>query len=160
MITEVGDEGLLAQAAALAGATVAIVKHSGRSGTRQEFAALVKALEDAAVEYPENVYVAALLTPATRQQIDGFASTYDEVPKQTTVNDFKMAALNRCGQAADWLDANVPPAAAAEVKASILTACRRVAEESKEGGVFDFGGSNVDALEESVSAEVARALRA
>ena len=160
MPIEIQDGGLLAQAATLAGATVAIVKHSGRRGTYQEFAALVAGLEEAAAQYPGNIYVQALLTPATREQIAGFARQYDDVPKQTTVNDFKMAALNRCGQAAEWMAANVPPPAAAEVKTSILAMCRRVAAESKEGGPFNFGASNIDAFEESVIEEIARALRA
>jgi hypothetical protein len=160
MQAEISDGGLLAQAAALAGAMVAIVKHSGRWGTHQEFAALVTALEEAIAQYPKNPYVQSLLTSATREQIAGFAQQYDEVPKQTSVNDFKMAALNRCAQAAEWLAANVPPQAAAEVKASILAACRRVAAESKEGGLFNFAASNVDAFEQSVIDEIARALRA
>ncbi len=47
--TVLDDGGLLAQAAALAGATVAIVKHSGKQGTQQEFTALVDALAAARV---------------------------------------------------------------------------------------------------------------
>jgi hypothetical protein len=105
-------------------------------------------------------FVQALLTPATRKQIAGFAQQYEDVPKQTAVNDFKMAALNRCGQAAEWLAANVPADAAAEVKTSILAVCRRVAAESKEGGLFSFAANNVDDFEQSVIDEIARALRA
>lgn len=154
MLADVEDDGLLAQAAALAGATVAIVKHSGRSGTHQEFEALVSALEEAGVEYPENLYVQSLLTPATREQIANFAQAYDEVPKQTDVNDFKMAALNRCGQAAEWLAANVPSEAAVEVKAAILAACRAVAAQSNEGEEIE----NFDPFEQSVIDEISRAL--
>ncbi len=155
---DVGDNGLLAQAAALAGATVAIVKHSGRRGTHQEFDALILALEAAKAEYPANPYVQALLTDATREQIAGFAAQYDEVPKQTDVNDFKMAALNRCGQAAEWLAANASPAAAAEVKRSIVEACRRVAAKGKESGLLDLAVGNIDDFEVSATDEVARAL--
>jgi hypothetical protein len=160
MIPDIQDDGLLAQAAALAGATVAVVKHSGRRGTHEEFVALVMALEEARVEYPENPYVQALLTPETRQQIAGFAEQYAEVPKQTEVNDFKMAALNRCGQAAEWLEANASPKEAAEVKTSIIAACRRVASESKEGGPFNFTADNIDSFEVSAIEEVVRALGA
>jgi hypothetical protein len=156
----VEDGGLLAQAAALAGATVAIVKHSGRRGTHQEFASLVQGLEDAAVEYPENVYVQVLLTAETRRQIAGFAQTYADVPKQSAVNDFKMAALNRCAQAAEWLEANAPANAAAEVKEVILAVCRRVAAESSEGGLLGFGAEKVDPFEQSVIDEIGRALGA
>jgi hypothetical protein len=120
----------------------------------------VKGLEDAAAEYPNNRYVRALLTPASREQIAGFAQQFDEVPKQSAVNDFKMAALNRCAQAAEWLAAHVPPDAAAEVKTSILATCRRVAAESKEGGFLNFAAENVDPFEQSVIAEIARALHA
>lgn len=165
MLADVNDNGLLAQAAALAGATVAIVKHSGRRGTQQEFTALVAALEQVGVEYPENLYVQALLTPATREQISGFAQQYTdaEAPKQTSVNEFKMAALNRCGQAAEWLRANAPQADAAEVKAAILAVCRRVAAQSQEAqsqenNVTSGAGDNVDPLEQSTLEEIARAL--
>jgi hypothetical protein len=154
------DNTLLAQAAALAGATVAIIKHSGRRGTYKEFDALVAGLEEAARRYPANPLVQALLTPATRNQIAGFAREYADVPKKTTVQDFKMAALNRCAQAADWLDQHAVPAQAVEVKQCILTVCRQVAAESSEGGFLGFGGVQVDALEEGVILEIARALRA
>src|SRR6187200_132248 len=100
MPVDIQDKGLLAQAAALAGATVAIIKHSGSSGTHKEFAVLVKNLESAAAKYPNNPYVQVLLTPATRQQIAGFSSEFENAPKQSTLNDFKMSALNRCAQAA------------------------------------------------------------
>jgi hypothetical protein len=153
------ETALLAQAAALAGATVAIIKHSGRRGTHKEFDALVAGLEEAARRYPANPLVQGLLTPATRRQIDGFAQEYADVPKKTTVQDFKMAALNRCAQAADWLDQHAVPAQAAEVKQSIVAVCRLVAEESSEGGFLGFGGVQVDALEEGVILEIARALR-
>ena len=160
MQTEIHDNGLLAQAATLAGATVAIVKHSGTSGTHKEFEALLKGLEAAASNYPHNPYIQSFVAARSRQQIAGFSQQYDHVPKQTEVNDFKMVALNRCGQAADWLAANVPAATAEEVKSSILAVCLRVAAESKEGGFFNFNADNVDPFEESVIDEIARALRA
>lgn len=156
--TNIQDNGLLAQAATLAGATVAIVKHSGKSGTHKEFDALLKGLEAATSNYPNNPYIQSFLTTGTRQQIAGFSHQFEQVPKQTTVNDFKMSALNRCGQAADWMKANVPPATADEVKSSILAICLRVAAESKEGGFFNFSADNVDPFEESVIDEIARAL--
>lgn len=158
MLADIGDDGLLAQAATLAGAFVAITEHSGQRGTHEEFDALVRGLEDAGVEYPENIYVQALLTPATREQIAGFAQQYDEAPAQTTYNDFKMAALNRCAQAAEWLAENVPPEAAAEVKASILAACHLVAAASKEEGPLHTSPDNVDDVELSAIDQVSRAL--
>jgi hypothetical protein len=158
MLADIADDGLLAQAAALAGAFVAIVQHSGRRGTHEEFEALVRGLEDAGVEYPENLYVQALLTPATREQIAGFAQEFDEVPSQTIFNDFKMAALNRCAQAAEWLAANATPDAAAEVKASIVAACHLVAAASKEEGPMNSAPGNVDDFELSAIDQVSRAL--
>jgi hypothetical protein len=71
-MADIQDGGLLAQAAALAGATVAVIKYSGNKGTHKEFSALVKGLEEAAAQYPNNPYVQALLTPASRRQIAGF----------------------------------------------------------------------------------------
>ena len=158
MQAEMQDGGLLAQAAALAGATVAIVKHSGRRGTQQEFAALVAALKEAAIEYPGNPYVQVLLTSETRALIAGFAERYVEVPKQNEINDFKLAALNRCGQAAEWLAQQVSPEAAAEVKMSIIAACRSVATASKEGGPFNFVADKIDTAELNAIEEVVRAL--
>lgn len=164
MLAEISDDGLLAQAAALAGAFVAIVQHSGRQGTHEEFDALVRGLEDAGVEYPENLYVQALLTPTTREQIAGFAQQYDEVPSHTALNDLKMSALNRCAQAAEWLAANAPPEDAAEVKASILAACRLVAAASQEENTMSSGPNpaegKVDDFEVSAIEQVSRALGA
>jgi hypothetical protein len=160
MQTNIHDNGLLAQAATLAGATVAIVKHSGKRGTHMEFDALLRGMEAATSNYPNNPYIQSFVTPATRQQIAGFSKQFDDVPKQTAVNDFKMAALNRCGQAAEWMAANVSPATAEEVKSSILAICMRVAAESKEGGFFNFNADHVDPFEASVIDEIARALRA
>lgn len=161
---EVDDDGLLAQAAALAGSMVAVVRHSGRSGTHKEFDTLIAGLEEIALEYPENVYVQRLLNAETRRQITSFAQQYEEVPKQNQVNDFKMAALNRCAQAAEWLDANVSPESAAVVKTSILTVCRRVATESSEEGSMSFSAgdteNNIDVAEQSALDEIARALGA
>ncbi len=161
---EADDDGLLAQAAALAGTMVAIVRHSGRSGTRQEFDTLISGLEEVALEHPENVYVQRLLNAETRRQITDYAKLYDEVPKQNQVNDVKMAALNRCAQAAEWLDTNVSPEDAAIVKTSILTVCRQVATESSEEGAMSFSAgdaeNNVDVAEQSALDEVARALGA
>jgi len=158
MPAEIQDKGLLAQAAALAGAMVAIVKYSGNSGTHKEFEALVKGLEHAASQYPNNPYVHALLTPASRQQIARFSQEFEVVPKQTVVNDFKMSALNRCAQASAWLLANATPEVAEEVKTSILTTCQRVAGESKETGPYTTGPDNKDPFEQSVIDEINRAL--
>lgn len=157
-MADIQDEGLLAQAAALAGATVAIVKYSGNRGTHKEFSALVKGLEDAAAQHPNNPYIKALLTPASRRQIDGFSQQFDDVPKQSTVNDFKMSALNRCAQASAWLLAHAPADAAAEVKTAIIAVCHRVAAESKETGTFTCGADSKDPFEESVIGEIDRAL--
>lgn len=159
MLAEVGDDGLLAQAAALAGSTVAIVKHSGQRGTQEEFSALIQGLEVVMTEYPDNVYVQALLTPATREQIEGYVQYYQDEPRQKDIDDFKMAALNRCGQAAEWMAANIAPEAAAEVKACILAACRRVAEEVHEGGVLGIGAAEIDQTEQNVLNEIERALQ-
>lgn len=159
MRAEVGDDGLLAQAAVLAGSTVAIVKHSGPRGTRDEFFALVKGLEAVMVEHPDNMYVQALLTPTTREQIEGFVQYYQDEPRQTDIHDFKMAALNRCGQAAEWMAANIAPEVAAEVKASILAVCRRVAEESHEGGLLSMDAAEIDLPEQNVLNEIERALQ-
>jgi hypothetical protein len=151
--------GVLAQAAALAGGAVAIARHSGRHGTHMEFAAIAAGLEAATAQYPANRLVRALLTPESRRQISDMAHQFEVAPKQSVAQDFKMAALNRCAQAADWLDANASPQEAAEVKDSILAMCRQVAEESKEGDWLGFGGTRVDVHETGVIQEIARALR-
>jgi len=158
MPADIQDNGLLAQAAALAGSMVAIVKHSGTGGTHKEFEALVKGLEQAASQHPNNPYVQSLLTPATRQQIARFSQEFEVAPKQSVVNDFKMSALNRCAQASAWLHAHVPTEAADEVKSTIIAVCHRVAGTSKETGPYTSSGGNENPFEQSVIDEIDRAL--
>jgi hypothetical protein len=153
------DLSLLAQAAALAGGAVAIARYSGRRGTHKEFDAIIDGLEAAAARYPANPLVQALLTPPTRQQIKGYARQFEETPKQTSVQDFKRTALNRCSQLADWLDEKASVEAASQVKESIVSMCQAVATASKEGDFLGFGGTIVDVHETGVIQEIERALR-
>jgi hypothetical protein len=152
------DLSLLRKAAVLAGASVAITKYSGAGGTRDEFRGIVEGLEEAAGRYPHNALVAALLSDETRTEADGLYPQFRNDPTQKTYEDFKLAALNRCGQAAELLKAKASPEQAAEVKGAIVSMCEHVAQRAKEGTVLGFGGARVDPMELAVVEQVRRAL--
>jgi hypothetical protein len=152
------DLSLLRKAAVLAGAAVAITKYSGAGGTRDEFRGIVEGLEEAAARYPNNPLVAALVADETRSEADSLYPQFRSDPTQKTYEDFKLAALNRCGQAAEVLKAKASPEQAAQVKAAIVEMCEHVAHRAKEGSVLGFGGTRVDPMELAVVEQVRRAL--
>lgn len=150
------DLTLLSRAAVMAGAAVALARYSGRGGTDNEFQSIVSALEAAARQYPSNPLVQALLTAEARQYTAGLARQFKSDTLQTTFQDFKLAALNRCAQVVELLDQKAPADQALEVRHSILTMCRTVAQASKEGGWHS--SDPVDVKEEGVLEELARVL--
>ncbi len=152
------DLSLLRRAAVLAGATVAITKYSGAGGTRDEFTGIIDGLREALVRYPDNPLVRALLTDETRAEAEGLYPQFRQDPTQRAYDDFKLAALNRCAQAAELLKQKASPNQAAEVKAAIVSMCELVAERSKEGSTLGFGGVRVDPLETAAVEQVKRAL--
>lgn len=154
------DLSLLRKAAVLAGAAVAITRYSGAGGTRDEFRGIMEGLEEAAARYPNNPLVAALVADETRAEADGFYPQFRDNLTQKTYEDFKLAALNRCGQAAELLGQKAAPEEAAEVKAAIISMCEHVAQRAKEGTVLGFGGTRVDPMEMAVVEQVRRALEA
>jgi hypothetical protein len=149
---------LLRKAAVLAGAAVAITKYSGSGGTRDEFRGIVEGLEEAAGRYPDSPLVAALVSDETRREADGLYPQFRSDPTQKTYEDFKLAALNRCGQAAELLKTKAAPGEASDVKAAIVSMCEHVAQRAKEGTVLGFGGTRVDPMEMAVVEQVRRAL--
>jgi hypothetical protein len=148
--------GLLARAAVLAGATVAIAKYSGGSGTQAEFQAILEGLKQATQQYPSNPLVQALLTDETRKEVEQIAPQFRTDPKQRTFEDFKFAALNRCSEAAELLARKAAPDQAAEVRQGILLMCRHVAEKSREGSRFGSGGTSIDPMEQAVIDQLER----
>jgi hypothetical protein len=148
---------LLAKAAVLAGATVAIAKYSGSGGTQAEFQAILEGLKQASQRYPTNPLVQALLADQARKEVEQLAPQFRADPKQRTFEDFKLAALNRCSEAAELLNRKAAPDQAAEVKQAILLMCRQVAEKSKEGSRFGFGGTPTDPMEQAVIDQIERA---
>lgn len=153
------DNGLLARAALLAGALVAVIRHSGRHGTQREFDALVMGLDAAKTQYPGNELVQRTLTNDVRDRANQYAREYATAPSQKDAQDFKLSALNRAGQAADWLDQNAPAEVAREWKQAVLAMCQTVAEAGKEKGFFGIGVDPVDEFETGVIEELRRALR-
>jgi hypothetical protein len=149
--------GLLARAAVLSGATVAIAKYSGSGGTQAEFQAILDGLRQATQQYPANPLVQALLTDEARNEVEQLAPQFRADPKQRTFEDFKFAALNRCSEAAEVLNRKASPEQAAEVRGAVLMMCRHVAEKSKEGSMFGFGGTPMDPMEQAVIAQIERA---
>jgi hypothetical protein len=141
----------------LSGATVAIAKYSGSGGTQAEFQAILDGLKQATQQYPANPLVQALLTDEARNEVEQLAPRFRADPKQRAFEDFKFAALNRCSEAADLLNRKAAPEQAAEVRQAIVTMCRQVAEKSKEGSVFGFGGTPMDPMEQAVIDQIARA---
>ena len=152
------DLNLLRRAAVLAGATVAITKYSGAGGTRDEFSGILEGLRDAVAQYPNNPLVQALVADETRAEADGLYPQFRQDPTQKAYEDFKLAALNRCGQAAELLKAKASPEQAAEVKSAIVSMCEYVAQRAKEGSVLGFGGTRVDPMETAAVEQVRRAL--
>ena len=151
---------LLAKAAVLAGATVAIVKYSGSGGTQAEFQAILEGLRQATQQYPTNPIVQALLTDQARREVEQLAPQFRADAKQRAFEDFKFAALNRCSEAAALLARKAAPDQAAEVRQGILLMCRHVAEKSREGSRFGFGGAPTDPMEQAVIDQIERALGA
>jgi hypothetical protein len=147
---------LLGRAAVLAGATVAIAKYSGSGGTRAEFQAILEGLKRATEQYPDNPLVQGLLTDETRREVDDLAPQFRADPSKRTFEDFKFAALNRCGEAAELLSRKAAPDKAAEVRQGILLMCRHVAEKSREGSRFGFGGPATDPMEQAVIDQIER----
>jgi hypothetical protein len=154
------DLNLLRRAAVLAGATVAITRYSGSGGTHDEFRAIPEGLLAAAARYTGNPLVQALAGDETRAEAEGLYPQFRDDPTQKTYDDFKLAALNRCGQAAELLEQKASPEQAAEVKAAIISMCEHVAQRSKEGSMLGFGGTRVDPLETAAVEQVKRALEA
>jgi hypothetical protein len=149
---------LLGRAAVLAGTVVALSKYSGSSGTEQEFRAIVEGLEQAVQRYPSNPLVAALLTPETRSQAAELAPYHRDAPTQRAFEDFRLSAMNRCTDAGDLLKRKATPDQASEVIGAIVAMCEYVAQRSKEGTTFGFGGTRVDARETATIEEIRRAL--
>jgi hypothetical protein len=147
---------LLGRAAVLAGATVTIARYSGGSGTKAEFQAILEGLKLATEQYPSNPLVQALLTDETRKEVEQLAPQFRADPTQRTFEDFKFAALNRCSEAAELLSRKAAPEQAAEVRQGILSMCRHVAEKSREGSRFGFGGPTTDPMEQAVIDQIAR----
>jgi hypothetical protein len=148
--------GLLARAAVLAGATVAIARYSGSSGTQAEFQAILEGLKQATQQYASNPLVQALLTDQTRKEVAELAPQFRADLKQRAFEDFKFAALNRCGEAAELLARKAAPEQAAEVKQGILLMCRHVAEKTREASRFGGASAPTDPMEQAVIDQIER----
>jgi hypothetical protein len=147
---------LLGRAAVLAGATVALARYSGGSGTQAEFQGILEGLKQAAAQYPENPLVQALLSDETRLEVEQLAPQFRSDIKQRDFEDFKFAALNRCGEAVDLLTQKASFEQAAEVGQAVVQMCRHVAEKSQEGSLFGSSRAATDPMEQAVIDQVAR----
>lgn len=149
---------LLARAMLLAGGAVALAKFSGARGTTQEFNAIVEEMAAIRSEQPHNPVFAALPVDLVAAEAAGMARDYQIDPKQTTFQQYKMAALNRVSQAHELLDEKAAPEYTAAYRQAVLRICERVAGESKEGGFLGMGGTAVDIRETGVIGEISRVL--
>ena len=73
----------------------------------------------------------------TRCEAEGLYPQFRQDPTQKSYDDFKLAALNRCGQAAELLTQKASPDQAAEVKLR-LSACASMWHNEQRGHVQDL----------------------
>ncbi|MCC7161224.1 MAG: hypothetical protein IT331_01915 [Anaerolineae bacterium] len=154
------EQTVIARAAILAAATVAISKYSGKGGQNREFDAMLNEYTNVARQNPDSPLLQLLLLPIVPTEIAQLKRQFEQDPKQSVFNEFKMAALNRCAQAAALMDAQASPADAALFKKTVMDVCDRVAHATAEGSVMGLGGTSLDAKESAVIAQVRRALGA
>lgn len=150
---------LIARTAVLAAAAVAISKYSGRGGQGREFDVLRNEYENAARQNSNNPILQTLLLPIVREQVTRLKQQFQDDPKQTVYQEFKMVALNRCAQVAALLDEKASAQDAAQYKECVVQTCQRVAEASAEGGFLGIGGTPVNTQETGVILQIQRALR-
>ena len=74
------------------------------------------------------------------------------------LSDVKAAGLQACTDAVKLIRAKATPEEANEFKMWLTELAKRVAEASKEGGVFGFGGTLVSDAEKTALAEIQTAL--
>ncbi|BCX04043.1 MAG: hypothetical protein KatS3mg053_1981 [Candidatus Roseilinea sp.] len=147
----------LIRATVMAGMSVAASKSSGTLGTAAEFAAIARSFIEQIEAYASHPVLGALANDEARAEISRLVRQFN--PETIKLQDIKPFAMRRCDELADILDAKCTPEEGATVKRAVLTVCQRVAEESREGGIFGIGGTRVSPEEEAVIHEVARALR-
>lgn len=148
------EQNVIARAAVLAAATVAISKYSGKGGQNREFDALLSEYAAAARQNPNSPLLQLLISPVVQTEVTQLKNQFQNDPKQSVYNEFKMVALNRCAQAASLLAAKADPADVALYKQTIMETCKRVAQATSEGG------TQMDAKESAVIDQVRRALGA
>jgi uncharacterized protein (DUF849 family) len=147
----------LIRAVVMAGMSVAAAKSSGASGTASEFATIARSFIEQIEAHASHIILGALANDGTRAEINRLVQQFN--PEAIKLQDIKPFALRRCDELADILDEKFTPQQSETVKQVALTVCRRVAEDSREGGIFGIGGVRISPEEEAVIREVARALR-
>ncbi len=147
----------LIRATVMAGMSVSASKSSGALGTAAEFAAIAHSFIEQIETHASHAILGALANDEVRAEINRLVQQFN--PETIKLQDIKPFALRRCDELADILDAKFTPHEGETVKQVVLTVCRRVAEENREGGIFGIGGARVSPEEEAVIREVARALR-
>lgn len=149
----------LARAVVMAGVAVAVAKWSGKTGTNAELEVIGKRFYHEAERYPDNTIIRALLGDAGRRRIDEFVTQFSDTTERRA-QDVRPFTMRRCDEAAEVLAAKATPEEAEQVKQAILSMCRHVAEESKEGDFLGFGGTRISPEETAMINEIARALKA
>ncbi|MFC1465828.1 MAG: hypothetical protein ACFLMY_13385 [Candidatus Brachytrichaceae bacterium NZ_4S206] len=147
----------LIRATVMAGMSVSASKSSGAMGTAAEFAAIARSFIEQIEAHTSHPVLGALANDEARTEISRLVQQFN--PETIKLQDIKPFAMRRCDELADILDAKCTPEESQTVKHAVLTVCRRVAEENREGGIFGIGGVRVSPEEEAVINEVARALR-
>lgn len=147
----------LIRATVMAGMSVSASKSSGAMGTAAEFAAIARSFIEQIGAHTSHPVLGALANDEARTEINRLVQQFN--PETIKLQDIKPFAMRRCDELADILAAKCTPEEGETVKRVVLAVCQRVAEESREGGIFGIGGVRVSPEEEAVINEVARALR-
>lgn len=147
----------LIRATVMAGMSVSASKSSSASGAAAEFAAIARSFIEQIEANASHPILGMLANDDARAEINRLVQQFS--PETLKLHDIKPFAMRRCDELADILDAKCAPETGETVKRVVLTVCRRVAEENREGGIFGIGGVRVSPEEEAVIGEVARALR-
>jgi hypothetical protein len=146
--------GSLLKAPVMAAYAVAGAAPSKREDFVREMAAVAEGVAEGEGRAPKDSLLGAVIS-------DIVANAEDEKRGQTekvSAGKVKGRALEVCRQAAAALETKVSPEEAYEYKRWVLVVTKKVAEASKEGGIFGFGGEQVSGGEVATINEIGEAI--
>jgi hypothetical protein len=144
----------LIKAPMLVSYAVAGAAPSGEDGFIQEMSAVADAIIAGGQQASKGSLLEAVVA-------DIMANAQDELrgPTETiSVREIKSRALDNCRSVAALLQTKASAEESAEYKRWLLAVAQRVAAAAKEGGIFGFGGTQVNESEAATINEIATAL--